>query len=631
MAGRVANRPEIDGLRALAIIPVLLFHLNLSIVPGGFVGVDVFFVISGYLITRLIVAELDETGEFRFKEFYLRRVRRLMPAFFSTLSVSFFLSFVLMSNTQFRQFCSSVIAAAFSFSNFYFWMKADYFDAQAATKPLLHTWSLAVEEQFYLVWPAVAVAAFKFLGRNSIKWLLCAILGSSLIIAHIWLLVDAQAAFYLLPARAFELGIGALLVFLPRHMAPRGILAELIAVLGIAMIVVSIVFYSERTPFPGIAALLPCLGAAFFIASENARFASSIFRFSPIVWIGRISYSLYLVHWPVIVFFLMYEYRPPGLLETVVLVCAIFMLAVLQFWFVEERFRYVKLEGHSSRIFIGAVAAWAVLLIIPSLAGEYYKAFDWRVPSDRLLRTASMWRQIERRSYCSKFSPEMDKAIFSCQNFRNKKKDLFIWGDSHARHLVAGFSEAFPDYNIYVLYQSGCPAQSGFGTYKKEFGNAQKQDCINRNVKAMDYFISRPGSNVIITGSKVGSPSSIAKSTNEMIGKLNAAGAKSVMLGDFIRTGTPLVDCMSVPSYLIDDKFISRRCVGLESVQREELEYNAKLKELVPDFVPVDDKQCSAGKCLSIYDGELLFYDDHHLNVPGSIYFVGLIKDRLPF
>ena len=290
-------RPDIDGLRAIAVGSVILYHFDVWPFTGGFVGVDVFFVISGYLITNLIVKEIN-AGEFSFGNFYIRRARRLLPAFFVVLAITFYFGVLVFGAKDLKALGESTMYAIFSLSNFHFWSIADYFDTSTKLKPLLHTWSLSVEEQFYLFWPLTIVLLFR-LPRLVAPIVLALMSISSLALAVFWIRSgDGVTAFYLLPARIVEFGFGAALVWIPRFVVPA-FYREMALVSGLGMILASVLLYTEETPFPGFASLLPCLGAALAIFGGMAPMSGIILRNPVAVWIGKTSYSSYLIHWPV--------------------------------------------------------------------------------------------------------------------------------------------------------------------------------------------------------------------------------------------------------------------------------------------------------------------------------------------
>jgi peptidoglycan/LPS O-acetylase OafA/YrhL len=300
-------RPEIDGLRAVAVISVLLYHVGVLQFSGGYVGVDVFFVISGFLITRIIFEEASRTGTFSFSNFYLRRLRRLFPALLTTVAISFLFGYWLLSPLNFREFGGSAITALTSVSNFFFWAHSGYFDTAAISKPLLHTWSLSVEEQFYLVWPAfIATLTLK-------KWpvpvVLLAAGAASLLFNIPFSSGDTSTIFYLTPFRVFEFVIGAILIWLPQISRYR--INQALTLGGLLLIAFSVLTYTQKTIFPSFHALPPCIGAACVIYAGNNPIAKLLLGNRLSVFIGKISYSLYLVHWPLIVFYRYYVFDPP--------------------------------------------------------------------------------------------------------------------------------------------------------------------------------------------------------------------------------------------------------------------------------------------------------------------------------
>src|SRR5262245_42092518 len=286
-------RAEIDGLRAVAVLPVILFHAGLSVSSGGFVGVDVFFVISGYLITSIIIEQV-ERGRFSLLDFYARRARRILPALFLVVLCTMPFAWRWMVPGELRDSSQSVAAVSVFASNFLFWFHSGYFDRLAAERPLLHTWSLSVEEQFYVLFPVT----FLFFWRLGTRWLtalVVAVAVASLALAEYWQPWDASAAFYLLPTRAWELSIGVLCAL---FQFKRGQLEnEALSALGLVLIATSVVLYDQTVPFPSLFTLVPVGGAALVIlfAAEHTRTAR-LLSTKPLVGIGLISYSAYLWH-----------------------------------------------------------------------------------------------------------------------------------------------------------------------------------------------------------------------------------------------------------------------------------------------------------------------------------------------
>ena len=334
-------RRDIDGLRALAVLPVVFFHLGWG-APGGFVGVDVFFVISGFLIGSIVIREI-ETGTFSLLRFWERRVRRILPALTVVVIATAIAGIVWMIPDHLEELGKSIMAQPALVANVYFWQESGYFETAAEYQPLLQTWSLAVEEQFYLFFPLVMILLFK-LGRRGAFIGVLSLIAASLA----WSIIGTKAypslAFYLLPSRIWELDLGVILALLQiKRERPRWV-NETLSWGGIACILVAVFTFDLNTPFPGYTALLPCLGAAFVIFG-NAQGATSSVAFlgwGPIRFIGLISYSLYLWHWPLIVFA---RYQSSGELSSstkgAILVLSL-VLAILSWRFVERPFRKAK-------------------------------------------------------------------------------------------------------------------------------------------------------------------------------------------------------------------------------------------------------------------------------------------------
>ena len=300
------KRLDIQALRALAVVSVLLFHFDLPGVPGGYLGVDIFFVVSGFLITRILDREVV-SGGINILEFYTRRVRRILPAAVATIAVTLAVATVLFASVDLAPAARSALAALLSSSNILFWLESGYFDASSDLKPLLHTWSLGVEEQFYLVWPTVILVAARY-GRRALVVALVVLGLASLIAAQMLLSEAPNAVFYLMPFRAFEFAIGGLLSFV--RPLPPGRLTTILFACGWAMMLVSVAWFGENYPMPGVLSLVPAGGAGLAILTGAGAPRWLLVR--PMVATGDLSYSLYLVHWPLVVFW-KYKFGLPSL------------------------------------------------------------------------------------------------------------------------------------------------------------------------------------------------------------------------------------------------------------------------------------------------------------------------------
>ena len=300
-ATHISYRPDIDGLRAIAVVSVILFHLNA--LRGGFVGVDIFFVISGFLITSLLWKEIQATGTVSLIGFYDRRIRRIFPALFAMFAVSWVVGFLYLFPNEFTAFARSMLAALLSVANLFFWRESGYFAAAASTKPLLHTWSLGVEEQFYVLFPPLLALLYKLSARRlKLSLTVLALLSFALCVALTRSSPDA--AFYLPVTRAWQLLFGSLLALNDLAVLRHRLWRNAAALLGLLILGYTLLRFSSATPFPGYMALLPTLAAALLIAAgtKGKTLVGRVLSFKPFVFVGLISYSLYLWHWPLIVF-----------------------------------------------------------------------------------------------------------------------------------------------------------------------------------------------------------------------------------------------------------------------------------------------------------------------------------------
>ena len=330
--------PHIDGIRCIAVLGVLFYHFGYKTIPGGFTGVDMFFVISGFLITRLLLADVKRES-FTFTRFYLRRIRRLAPALIATLVVTFLVSAVFMTPDHFKRFSGASLASLFSTSNIYFWFESGYFDQSGSLKPLLHTWSLSVEEQFYFIWPALLffmrAKTAKFIGAVFALLFVASLVASRLGTASI-----PSATFFLMPFRIYEFAIGAMLALIPLAMLRARWWSEILAAVGIVLAFISFTQFDKSTAFPDINALLPCVAAALLIAFGTSAVVGLLLRNPFSIFMGRISYSLYLVHWPVVVLYKHISFNDVLVGKTrIALLILTFMLAIGLHYLIENRFR----------------------------------------------------------------------------------------------------------------------------------------------------------------------------------------------------------------------------------------------------------------------------------------------------
>ncbi|PYD09149.1 MULTISPECIES: acyltransferase family protein [Pseudomonas syringae group] len=440
-------RPEIDGLRALAVIPVVLFHAGLPLFSGGFVGVDIFFVISGYLITSIIIAEKIR-GRFSLINFYERRARRILPALFVMMLICLPVAWLTLDPSDLKHFAKSLVAVPTFSSNVLFWLESGYFDATAELKPLLHTWTLAVEEQYYLFFPLLLMLAWG-LGRKWLIVLLIVAALASLALAQLGAHQATSNAFYLLPARAWELLAGSFIAFYfawrPRSIGRASVVDQAATLLGILLIGYAVVGFDSSTPFPGLNALVPVLGAVLIIVFAHGKtwVGSALSSRAPVA-IGMLSYSAYLWHQPVFAFARQYNLNEPGLPLMLALTLVSLALAWLSWRFVEQPFR--KAGTFNRRQIFTTAGAASTLFIALGLVGYVNNGFPQRFAVDPELHQAFADPLI--RDKCDQpldgKSGNVDFCLFGLAD-KEAVPDMALFGDSHSEALLSTFDAAARD------------------------------------------------------------------------------------------------------------------------------------------------------------------------------------------
>jgi len=431
-AGNLKYRPDIDGLRAIAVLSVMFFHVGFSKFSGGWVGVDVFFVISGFLITGLIRDEY-EAGSFSFAGFYARRARRLFPSFIFTVAASFIAGSLIFDPVYLQHFAGEVVYAIVAASNVFYWLDGGYFGVAEQYKPLLHTWSLGVEEQFYLIWPLTIVLILRY-ARRYLWLLLTFALLVSLFTAEYFFYADkARAVFLLLPGRIFEFAIGAMLVWLVKYKSTSQHLLAGTLLVGLALIGVAVFGFTTQTPFPTMYALVPCLGSALVIFGGTSDKLRWVLGNRLMASIGRISYSLYLIHWPVIVFYTYHRLDPLNHFEQALICLGSILAAALMYTFIEQPFRDPRRVKFSSRAALGLTCTAAmVILLIPAAIIWAKGSLMWR--GSALEISTEQLQQLEELHKQNEVDNLLRDRPFADGQERTK---LMFVGDSHSGDVAA--------------------------------------------------------------------------------------------------------------------------------------------------------------------------------------------------
>lgn len=489
-------RADIDGLRAIAVVAVVLFHVGLGPFTGGYVGVDVFFVISGFLISKGLLQELDG-GRLSLVGFYERRVRRIFPALFVMLSVTFLAFSLILSHLDLIRLAKGVVATLAFASNILFFREAGYFAPAAELQPLLHTWSLAVEEQFYIVFPLILAALARF--RRATGPVLIGITLASFLLS-LWLTTKAPAFNFYLPfTRAWELMLGALLAagLLPTaRLKPA---AGVLAVLALVLLIAPCFLYTAQTPFPGLAAIPPTLGSVLIIGFAEHTMVGRLLANRVMVYIGRISYSLYLWHWPVIVFARYWELFEFGPWTPLICVATSFAFASLSYHFVETPFRRRGAIARNKLFMLAGVASVALGAVSLGALATNGMAFR-NIAAARIADATNAELSQFNRSPCLKLGGAIP-AAGECMLGGATQASVILWGDSHAAQLATALDALGKERGIGIrqITKAGCPPFPG-GDYLPR--HPLRRDCRAFNDAALRAILADPAIRTVLIAAR---------------------------------------------------------------------------------------------------------------------------------
>ena len=481
-------RPDIDGLRAIAVVAVILFHAKVPGFSGGYVGVDVFFVISGYLITSLILVQQDK-GKFTLLWFYERRIRRIFPALFVVMLATAAIGALVMTPDDYKNLGRSIFATSIFCSNLLFWRRSGYFNSPAELQPLLHTWSLAVEEQFYLAFPLLMM----FLNKSKNVFRIMVFLAAfSFLSASVVVSYSPISAFYLFPFRAWELFLGAILAMGPVLFRDQKNLRSYCSALGLAMIFGTIFFFSKNTLFPGATALLPTVGAALFIwaGEDTLPVANRLSAVRPAVFVGKISYSLYLWHFVLLSFGSYLSVGSISPARVVILLLCSFVLAVLSYYTIEQPIRRAIVPLLKGRALLGITGLSIAGLALIGWTIRASEGVEARMTADQLDQLNQLKRtRASAEAKCTPMSLSRAASHQFCDfgTIGPSGPSFFVWGNSHAR-LLESFLETTAESRAVAGHMAksyGCPPLVGM-----EGGEATK-DCFNINRYILQFVVSQ--------------------------------------------------------------------------------------------------------------------------------------------
>jgi peptidoglycan/LPS O-acetylase OafA/YrhL len=635
----VEYRPDIDGLRAVAVLAVVQFHLGTGL-PGGFTGVDVFFVVSGYLIASQLYAEA-EAGSFSILSFYQRRARRILPALLATIVASSAAAGLLFYPRELVAFATSAIASALFCANLHFHATSDYFAPAANTVPLLHLWSLGIEEQFYIVFPLLLAVTAKF-GRRTMGAYMGAALAIpllvSLAVSQASVAADPGAAFFSPQSRAFELLIGCILA-LPRLPKPTALLADLASLGGAGCLAGSFALFDRATPFPGIFALLPCLGTAAIIWSGTASqpavatrpAVSRLLALRPLVLTGKISYSLYLVHWPVLVFGK--RLFPQAEPTSFALAVALFSLALaaLSYRLVEQPFR--RNGGRPVVSVLGAAAASIAAVVVLGAFTVQQSGFAGSSGDQRARILAYLQfdpRPLYRSRECF-LDPDQDLTSIDVQRCLpdGTGTPAMLWGDSHAADLYPGLRIAFAGagFSLGELTASACGPVVGRDA-------PARPKCRLFNDQVLALLLTIKPTMVILAAEWFPDPDAV-KLLNQTVTRLADAGTKVIILGNspLFKASVPnlVADRMESGSKNPTTDWTTAQDVernfehATEAVMSEHFSGRAELR-----YISIFKTVCPNSRCpLLAHDETPIYFDSSHLTGAGSHTFAKLLTPQI--
>ncbi|WP_371375703.1 acyltransferase family protein [Thalassotalea aquiviva] len=629
-------RKDIDGLRSVAVLLVIFHHAGFGYFSGGFVGVDVFFVISGFLITSIIYPRIL-AQEFSFKWFFTRRLKRLMPVlYFVILVTCIAFSFILLPNDLTKLY-QSVVWVSFYIGNFFFWIHhGGYFDGNSLDVPLLHTWSLAVEEQFYFVWPLMLVILVKLVKPKACLAFVIALCIFATLFSQWGTINTIGAAYYLLPTRFFELLIGAVIAMGWRKYFALPILAHhFLSISGLSLIFASAFMLSEHSPFPGFNALFPVLGTGLLIISYRG-IGNHLLSKPFAVFTGQISYSLYLWHWPVFTF-MRYKSIELSLLNATLAIVIIYILSYFSWKYIECPFRVAQIRPFR-QVLMRYYALPTILLTALATFNIANEGFPSRFSDDVVLMDRSINSNTHAlRKGChasfreSEQLPSEECVITSGSATTKSDKKLFLIGDSHANHLLPFIQALTQDLNIdtqdYTLDRCLPVFDLPWGT-----NLVFAKRCIDRNLKALEYIQNNDFQYVVLAASWPDI------TTRRIISDepLSIEQKKMFFQQKLFASINAIINAGSVPILIEDIPSLqgkSPKCPIRKRIFNDNLDCTIERpkNQLMADVIHNIEKQypqvkvirpmdlfCDQTSCQMVLNNIPLYRDDNHLSALGS-------------
>lgn len=659
----IKYRPDIDGMRGIAVLIVVLFHAGLPYILGGFVGVDIFFVISGYLITSIILKDI-RNNEFSFTNFYERRARRILPALYFMVCIALIVVLLIQTPKDLLKSSYSFMAALLFSSNVYFWRTTNYFSDASDLEPFLHTWSLGVEEQFYFVFPLFLLALIRH--PKMLKSMVIAAFGFSFALSVYATYHYEWAGYYLLPSRAWQMMAGAIVAIYPVRLPANKSLLGGLSAMCILLLIVPAFAYTHDTRFPGVAALAPTLGATLaivlgFNAQTNSIsiFATRFLSLKPLVWLGLISYSLYLWHWPIFAFIRNYHGDVElGYPSAFIGIGLSVLFAYLSWRYVETPFRNKKVFNRKMIFSLSAGSSVAILAVGAFIILN--KGLPERMDPD-VIRLSSYSGTHILADDCMKLTAkDIDQDRVCKLNSQDEgKPTMAFWGDSHAGAMKRELMNFSQRYNFQGVFFAnvGCPPLPGI--LKTNFDSGKR--CLDHNGAALEYILRNDTIKTVVlharwalsvTGTRYGNekgPSYIIKDVNaentisaegngahinsafqRLVKNLVAANKDIIVIGS-----TPEVG-LNVPRVLANNVFWNKTR-DIRPTVGEFLERQDETNKILAGLTSLGVKQvidpsamfCDKTHCQIAEDTHPLYFDDNHMSDLGASRVLALLMKAM--
>ena len=634
---RINYRPEIDGLRSIAVVAVIIYHAQIFIFgdqlfKGGFIGVDIFFVISGYLITSIILIELNNTGTFSFKNFYERRVRRLLPALLLVMLVSFPFAWSYLSPVSFVDYSKSILSSLFFSSNIYFYLTGIEYDGVGGMfKPYLHTWSLSVEEQYYIVFPIILLLAFRFFKTQIIK-ILFLIFIISILVAHFTAREYTTLNFYFIHSRMWELMAGSILAFFEIKKGYRSsklILNKYLPLFGLFIIFYSILFFDNQIPHPSLYTILPVTGVCLIIwFSGQNDLVTKILSTKIFVGVGLISYSLYIWHYPIFAFSRLADFTQGDLNKKIYIAVLLLVLSILSFLFVEKPFRDKKFKF--SKIFYVLITS-AFVVSLSSFVVIQKDGFNYTFPKNLNLENYDLRAKYPDTYYkCHKNFKIKDKFC----KFGNYNKDVYLVGDSQLITIMHDLKEKLNEKKLNLTTMTRPGEFLVFKNFKNKKGKKYQNYRLNHLSKIQDSTIILGGKYSLYGEYTKKSINEEIKYYKKFFEKMENNRNKIILLYPMPVVDNPYhankinrLKIKKIKLEGLEDQFILKEQFRKKSKKTYDFLKNFNNNNII--HLDLSNIFCDMKKCYSVKDKKIFISDDDHPSILGAELINNLIIKEL--